>query len=61
MSTTQYDSDWDYKVTVDIVSDSGNLKVTKIETKRKTKPNWFTVTKQDQKNAIKLKVFGIKG
>jgi hypothetical protein len=61
MSTTQYDSDWDYKVTVDIVSDSGNLKVTKIETKRKTKPSWVTVTKQDQKNAIKLKVFGIKG
>lgn len=61
MSTTQYDSDWDYKVTVDIVSDSGNLKVTKIETKRKTKPSWVTVTKQDQKNAIKLKVFGILG
>jgi len=61
MSTTQYDSDWDYKVTVEILSDSGNLKVTKIETKRKTKPNWVTVTKQDQKNAIKLKVFGIIG
>ena len=60
MSTTQYDSVWDYKVTVDIVSDHG-LQVTKIETKKKTKTSWITVTKQEQKDAIKLKVFGILG
>lgn len=60
MSTTQYDSVWDYKVTVNIVSDRG-LQVTKIETKRKTKTSWITVTKKEQKDAIKLKVFGILG